>query len=286
MTTRWIRAGMWGAMSLVASSCQLSDDAALEPGPPVCAEHDNCDEDFCDQVLIEAGEFTMGADHAPHEDAYWPSGDERPVHGVALDAFCIDKYEVSLQRYESCVDAGVCSPAGLLYRAYETVVNHYAPECVDRPASCKHNAVNGKNYYQAEAYCEWVGGRLCTEAEWERAANGPGPDQRPWPWGDDPPTSARVNLPSTGTGYVERVDDYGAGASVEGVFNMAGNVYEWVADAYLPYEATDEGEVLDNPSYPLTSDADEAIGRGSCFFTEPEHAVTERSTFSPHFDWG
>lgn len=252
----------------------------------VCVDHDNCEDEFCDQVLIPGGEFTMGTNHKPHEDAYWPSGDERPRHQVQLDAFCIDKYEVTLQRYERCVDAGECSPEGLQYRDYDTVVNHYAPECTTRLSRCKHNAVNAKNYYQAEEYCEWIGGRLCTEAEWERAANGPGPEQYRWPWGDDDPTSTLVNLPSTGTGYVEEVDDYAAGMSPEGVYNLAGNVYEWVADAYSTYESTDDGEVLDNPSYPLTSDTDTAIGRGSCFFTEPEHAVTERSTFSPYFDWG
>jgi len=253
----------------------------------VCAERVKCDGEFCDQVLIPAGEFNMGARHKPHEDAYWPSGDERPVHAVQLDAYCIDKYEVTLQRYEACVDDGVCSPDGLQWdQAYETVVNHYPPECNNKRSACKYHAVNGKNYFQADEYCEWVGGRLCTEAEWERAANGPGPERYDWPWGDDAPTSTLVNLPSTGTGYVERVDDYAPGASPEGVYNMAGNVYEWVADGYTEYEATAEGEALDNPYYPPASDDADRIGRGSCFFTEPEHAVAERSILSPYFDWG
>ena len=251
-----------------------------------CPEHDNCDQRFCEQVPIEGGQFEMGSNHPPHEDTSWTSGDERPRHHVYVDPFCIDKYEVTLKRYESCVDAGVCTPDGLLWRNISTTVNHYPPECYGDLNACKNRAVNGKNYGQAKDYCEWIGGRLCTEAEWERAANGPGPDRRRNPWGGAAPSSDLVNIPSTGTGFVEEVDDYPDGVSAEGVFNLAGNVYEWVEDAYDLYADSTESEPLINPSNPPESADVQAVGRGSCFFTEPHHTVAERTIFDQTFDWG
>ena len=284
----------------VAPALDVAADVGVDPGPapapdvgPVelgCPDRERCDLPYCDQVLIPAGEFLMGSVHPPRTDSHFPSGDERPIHPVQLDAFCIDRYEATLERYEACVDAGFCPPEGLLWEekadGYETVVNHYPPKCSPDREVCKHYAVNGKNRFQAEHYCAWIGGRLCTEAEWERVANGPGPQQRIHPWGDDPPTSARVNIPSVGSGYIDPVNSHPAGASVEGVFNLAGNVYEWVVDAYAPYAPAPDGEALVNPVYPPPSAEAQVVGRGSCFFTEPERTVTERSLFDKTFDWG
>ena len=257
-----------------------------EPVELSCPETDNCDRDYCEQILIPAGEFTMGSESGPRPDAYWPSGDERPPHQVTLDAFCIDKYEVSLRRYEDCVDDGVCSPDGLEHeqRDVQTVINHMPDDCWPDRENCYDHAVNAKNYWQAQAYCSYVGRRLCTEAEWERAAGGPGPDKTLHPWGNEDPDSDLVNLPSTGTGYVEAVNDYAAGQSAEGVFNMAGNVYEWVQDKYDLYDEDADG--VHNPVHPPDFGEAEVVGRGSCFFTEPEETVTERSIFPMDFDWG
>jgi formylglycine-generating enzyme required for sulfatase activity len=82
------------------------------------------------------------------------------------------------------------------------------------------------------------------------------------------------------------VDEHEPGASVEGVFNLAGNVYEWVADAYGRYDAAPDGDPLDNPVRLPTALDDPGVARGSCFFTEPEHTVSERSVFYLDFDWG
>ena len=271
------------------------DTPAPDPGPPpppvfACPDRPVCDLDYCDQVLIGAGEFLMGSDEAPPEDSYWPAGDERPVHAVALSSYCIDRFEVTLERYEACVDAGYCAPEGLQWDnpksdGFQTTVNHYPEECWFDPEPCRHHAVNGKNYHQAQNYCSWIGARLCTEAEWERAAKGP-TAQSTHPWGDEPMTPDRVNVPSTGPGWVDPVYFYPAGASPEGVFNMAGNVYEWVRDAYAPYEPAPDGEALVDPVYPPTSADAQIVARGSCFFTEPARTTTERSLFAWTFDWG
>ena len=273
------------AALIVLAGCEEdveNGDTALS-----CPASEHCEGEFCEQVLIPAGDFSMGTDDPPPEDSYWPAGDARPEHPVHLDAYCIDRYEVSLERYEACADYGVCSYEGLEHeqRDTETVVNHYPPECSDRD-DCPNQAVNAKNYWQAQAYCGWIGGRLCSEAEWERAANGPGMTKRIHPWGDEPASSELVNLPSTGTGYVEPVDSYSAGQSVEGIYNLAGNVYEWVRDEYDEYDPAGDGEVLDNPLNRPNHADDEVIGRGSCFFTESTHTVVERSIFPPDFAWG
>ncbi len=267
---------------------------AAEPEPEhvpqwACLPHDPCEGPYCEQILIPEGTFPMGSTETPPMDSYWPAGDERPLHSVYLDAYCIDRFEVTLARYEVCVDAGACPPEGLQWQkpdAIDTTVNHYPNECYPNLEACANRAVNGKNYYQAQLYCDWIGARLCTEAEWERAANGPGPDKRDWPWGNDPPNAVLTNIPSVGSGFVEPVDSHPLGASPEGVYNMTGNVYEWVRDAYSPYPADADETILENPVYPPTFAGAEAIGRGSCFFTEPTRGVSERTRFSMTFDWG
>jgi formylglycine-generating enzyme required for sulfatase activity len=276
----------------------LDSTIEVDAGPPTqlaCVGRDRCAGEYCDQVLIPAGEFRRGTGQAPRTDSHFESGDGRPSHRVQLDAFCIDKYEVTLQRYEACVDDGVCSPQGLndddgkLYAEdppYQTTVNHYAPWCSPDRRECKHYAVNGKNYWQAQAYCAWVGGRLCTEAEWERAANGPGPGRRKHPWGDQAPTTELANFRNIGSGFIEPVDSHPNGASAEGVFNLAGNAYEWVRDAYAIYSPAPNDGVIENPISLPTKATDRIIGRGSCFFTEPGDTVTERSVWEMDFDWG
>ena len=285
--------GLMSLTALLLLGCPVSDpvadddDATVEPSGLACEAHNDADLDYSDQVLIPAGQFVMGTDNPPDPDAYWPPGDARPAHPVYVDAFCIDKYEVTLERYEDCVDRGNCTPNGLEHeaRGVETLVNHYPESCYSDLTQCYDHAVNAKNRWQAAQFCSAQGARLCTEAEWERAANGPGPDKRLHPWGNEDFASNLVNIPSVGTGYVEPVHWFEDGQSVEGVLNLAGNVYEWVYDEYGLYEDAD-GAVLDNPRNSPESATDEVIGRGSCFFTEPEHTVTDRSVFNMTFDWG
>ncbi len=161
--------------------------------------------DATNMVLIPKGEFNMGGnDHT----------DEMP-HQVVLDAYYIDKYEVANDRYE----------------AFMKATNHPAPAYWDDPRLNKpEHPVVGVNWYDAVAYCGWAAKRLPTEAEWERAAQGPTGSHLPWGHDID---SAKANYGQM-VGKTTPVDSYPDGVSAHGVYNMAGNVFEWVSDWYDP----------------------------------------------------
>lgn len=180
-------------------------------------------------VTVPAGEFLMGCD--PNNGGYLCFSNQVPLHRVYLDAFEIDKFEITNKEYRACVSAGVCN----LPRRYDSASRrHYFfnTEFDYHPVIYVSNA-------DASTYCEWVGKRLPTEAEWEKAAKG-GLDTRPWPWGNEPLDCTRANHPGTPneSGCVDpidtnRVDAYPLGQSPYGLFNAAGNVWEWVQDYYI-----------------------------------------------------
>jgi formylglycine-generating enzyme required for sulfatase activity len=157
-------------------------------------------------VKVSAGAFEMGC-----REQCSDSGNDRPAHRVELSAFEIDRTEVTQAAYASCVAAKACTtPTG----NFEPIARAEFP-------------VTNVSWAQAAAYCAWGKKRLPTEAEWERAARGT--DGRRYPWGSDAPTCARGNFAPCG-GKVARVGSAPAGASVEGVLDLAGNVEEWVND--------------------------------------------------------
>jgi formylglycine-generating enzyme required for sulfatase activity len=165
--------------------------------------------DYKDEICIPGGPFIMGSD--PGEG----NANERPEHEVILTPYYIDKFEVTVGRYQECVTDGVC-------------VELYAPEDSDYPA---YNVT----YDEAATFCQWDGGRvLPTEAQWEKAARGPSPREVPYPWGDDLPTCELVVASGCGAGHVKPVDVRPDGVSYYGVFQMAGNVSERCADYYDP----------------------------------------------------
>ncbi len=159
-----------------------------------------------DMAPIPRGEFKMGSqEHA-----------DETQHKVVLDAYHIDKYEVSNKRYGEFMKA----------------TGHAAPAYWDDPRLNKpEQPVVGVNWYDAKAFCEFEGKRLPTEAEWERAAKGPdGSNHFPWGHTFD---AKKVNYGQQ-IGRTSPVDAYPDGASGFGVYNMAGTVFEWVADWYTP----------------------------------------------------
>jgi formylglycine-generating enzyme required for sulfatase activity len=170
--------------------------------------------DGAPMVLIPAGEFWMGS---PDGEGY---KDEHPRHRVSLDAFYMDKFEVTVARYLEFV------------RSTNRWRSPYADVGASRDFG-KLPVVN-VNWHDADAYCRWTGKRLPTEAEWEKAARGT--DGLNYPWGNDAPTSRLANFDKElSTVYPQRlapVESYDAGKSPYGLHHMAGNVWEWVADWY------------------------------------------------------
>lgn len=162
-------------------------------------------------ALIPAGYFQMGSKALAIE---------APEHPVLLDAFYLDSLEVTNAQYQQCVSADGCSPSG--HRNSFTRAGYR-----DDPAYADYPVV-GVTWDQAQAYCEWAGKRLPTEAEWEYAASGPG--NFTWPWGNTfDPQRLAASVRDT-----QPVDSYPEGVSPFGVYNMAGNAAEWVADGYDP----------------------------------------------------
>ena len=169
------------------------------------------------QLYIPAGTFIMGG-----LDVYQES-DELPAHGIYLNAFWIDQVEVTNGMYNLCVQTGLCRPPARI--SSDNRLEYFGnPEFQDYPVV--HIA-----WYDANAYCQWAGRRLPTEAEWEHAARGD--DKRNYPWGDELPNEYNSNSVNI-VGDTSRVGSYAEGASPFGVLDMAGNVWEWVADRYKP----------------------------------------------------
>jgi len=164
-------------------------------------------------VYVPAGNFSMGSNNGAE--------DEQPVHTITLDAYWIDRTEVTNGMYALCVQAGDCQPppySDSYTRSSYYGNSHYA----DYP-------VIYVDWNNAGAYCGWAGRRLPTEAEWEKAARGT--DGRTYPWGYGSPNSSRLNY-NENVGDTTAVGKYPSGASPYGALDMAGNVWEWVADWY------------------------------------------------------
>lgn len=156
-------------------------------------------------VFVPAGEFVMGSTL---------ERDEAPEHTVTVDSFWIGQTEITNAQYGQCVDAGVCTPPGNTEWRNAAKANH---------------PVTDVDWEQANTYATWVGGRLPTEAEWEKTARGTAP--RIFPWGDELTGDQQLNFNARTT---VAVGSYPAGASPYGALDMAGNVEEWVADWYAP----------------------------------------------------
>jgi len=187
-------------------------------------------------VYVPAGEFIMGMDadealsicqqYRPDCQKDWFT-DEEPVHTVYLDAYWIDQTEATNGMYASCVDSGACSPPVYLW-------SHTRSRYFGNPDYSNYPVIF-VTWYDAAAYCEWAGARLPSEAEWEKAARGT--DAYVYPWGNNDITCSLANFwPSYSTqGCVDDttpVGSYPSGKSPYGAYDMAGNVWEWVADWY------------------------------------------------------
>jgi formylglycine-generating enzyme required for sulfatase activity len=214
--------------------------------------------DLKNMVLIPAGEFLMGS---PEGDGAF---DEYPQRKVYLDTYYIDKYEVTNAQFKEFVEATgyvtdaernnrgeVWNPkewSDLRLRTFSNVSwrcpnalldNEQSPNRPHPDAWENYNIIDKMDYpvvqvswNDAQAYVKWVGKRLPTEAEWEKAARGT--DGRRWPWGnvfnlDIEGVTVHANIASD---YLLPVDSFPTGVSPYGVYNLTGNVEEWTADWY------------------------------------------------------
>jgi formylglycine-generating enzyme len=166
-------------------------------------------------VKIPAGTFTMGRTKLTSDDQTNMRPhvllDDRPPHQVTISAFQLDSHEVTNEQYQSYIDK-TNHPA-----PYHWIDRHYAEHAADLP-------IYNVSWDDANGYCQWTGGRLPTEAEWEYAARG-GKAEMDYPWGNQVNAKlARFNETS-GPGPVAKFPP-----NAFGVFDMAGNVSEWTAD--------------------------------------------------------
>jgi hypothetical protein len=216
--------------------------------------------DFSDFVFIPPGEFTMGEDRPE-------GGDTLPMHTVDLGGYWIHQAEVTNKQYALCVDADICKPpkieADIPYRYGN---NFY----LDYP-------VVGVDWFQAQLYCDWIKGRLPTEAEWEKA--GRGTEGFLYPWGQVEPNCTLLNFdqcfnppePNYVRSYMESISPYDA-------FDLSGNVFEWTNDWYA------EDYYAQSPkSDPTGPDQGEfKVVRGGSFLTSPNHiTLVERTSIKP-----
>ena len=238
-------------------------DGAIHPGrPEVCNfRDDDCnalvdDGAGCKAVVLDprrvrvsGGPFLMGSTRGP--------ADEQPQHLVEVSSLWLDRYEVTNRRYQACVEQKTCTPPKLLTSRHRKA--YYGNEqFADYP-------VVFVDWQQAAIFCRHAGGRLPTEAEWEKAARGQVPSIRTYPWGEGRPDCTRANMGGRGScvGDTDRVGRRAEGASPYGAMDMAGNVWEWVSDWYDPTYYAKSGLV--DPGGPSTGSL--KIVRGGCWLS-------------------
>lgn len=243
-------------------------------------------------MLITGGKFFMGTD-----DDSAVLAPARPAHQVDVGTLCIGVHEVTVDEYRQCSDRGECkrahrtsewpAPEGTEPTEWRASISAYDELCNERYDDRGDHPVNCVSWAQAQSYCEWRGGRLPTEAEWEFAARGS--DGRVYPWGDETPGPEHMNgcgaecrtwraarslvqtpavLYDASDGYsgTAPVGSFPAGRTQWGLEDIAGNVFEWTADSFAPYPGAD-------PSPSPNDGVERRVIRGGAFNSfQAEHA--------------
>lgn len=210
-----LRVGLWALLALVLGLAW--------PGVPRLLARDEFLNRKDGSVLmrVPAGTFLMGSQDGD-SDAL---DEEKPAHEVHLDEYWIGRCEVTNEQFARFVaETGHRTTAEMegLMASWRTVKDRWGPQA---PVVCV-------SWFDARAYCEWAGGRLPTEAEWEKAARGT--DGRRYPWGNDRDPSLAWCEQTSG-GRPHPVGDLVAGASPYGCLDMAGNAWEWCSDWSAEY---------------------------------------------------
>ncbi len=228
--------------------------AAKEDQPPKV--------DTTKMVLIPEGQFVMGSD-----DIHPP--DRTPAHKVFLKAFYIDTYEVTNGEMVKFLNSNG-NPEGKYVRIgpesfiYKDGDKYFVKE------NKENYPANFVSCFGAKAYCEWAGKKLPTEAQWEKAARGT--DGRRYPWGSERPSPRFLNFISFAhwKSVLKPVGSYEAGKSPYGLYDMAGNVWEWCSDWYSPRYYNDSPH--DNPAGP--EKGQHKVLRGGLFGQNPLYLET------------
>ena len=223
-------------------------------------------------VEIPAGEFYMGSDAVEALD------NERSRHLCYLETYSIDRYPVTCSQYRNFMTTGgYQNPKWWSADGWKWLQSHP----VDRPLywsenpAFNHHPVCGVSWYEAEAYCNFIGKRLPTEAEWEKAASWDAQNKLKYtsPWGEEPPNSLLCNH-GNNMGNTAPVDGFPNGESALGCCDMLGNVWEWTASTFDAYPGFE--------SYPYKGysqvyfDGEHRVLKGGSWATPPQ---TLRSSF-------
>jgi formylglycine-generating enzyme required for sulfatase activity len=230
-------------------------------------------------IRIPAGNFQMGSEEYSNE---------RPVHKVVLKEYCIDKYPVTNAQYKKFVDE--------TYYKTDAEKEGYGRVRIGnrwkRVTSARWqrpdgiNPLNGKedhpvvqvSYNDAVEYCKWAGKRLPTEAEWERAARGE--DENKFPWGNSEPDDTLANYYNL-IGDTTPVDKYSKGQSPYGLYDMAGNVYQWVFDWYDKNYYKESPK--ENPQGPEKSRGERVVRGGSFIESAESLRSTSRDRYAENY---
>ncbi|MEP7133676.1 MAG: SUMF1/EgtB/PvdO family nonheme iron enzyme [Chloroflexota bacterium] len=220
-------------------------------------------------VLVPAGEFTMGSNNG--------DPDEQPVHQVYLDAFYMDRYEITNAHYKACVaDGSACLPPKFDYSS--TRPSYYDNIKYD------NYPVIFVDWEMAMKYCEWRGMHLPAEAQWEKAARGT--NDGTYPWGEgigcDKANYANEQTGNACVGDTKEVGSYESDKSSYGIFDLAGNVREWVADWY---SNTYYQNLIDvNPLGPSVPSNQLRVQRGGSWFSWQKDARSTDRFGYPYSD--
>ncbi len=260
-------------------------EALGQAGDPRLADEE------ANRVLIPGGTFWMGAQSKDRSEAGYDreAFDERegPVRRVAIRAFLIGRYPVTVQEFRQFVekeDDGYLNPrrwdpAGWAWREKN---DRREPGRWAEQIRHPKRPVTYVSWYEADAYCRWAGGRLPTEAEWEFAARGT--EGRRYPWSSDDPTDRHANFAGR-IGAPTPVGIYPLGATPEGIQDLAGNVWEWCQDWLKVYQKVPRGvEALENPQGPAQGSA-RVLRGGSWYHAPRDLRAACRSYSRPEYEY-
>lgn len=217
-----------------------TEDTDLSDQPTLATEIQTCvDRLDTEMVFVPPSMFTMGSDNDFAEI------NEMPIREVTVDGFCIDVHEVTNEAFIGCVESEACLPP--TDKSSRLIDDYYG-----NTLYLNFPVVNVTRD-QAQAFCVYRGGRLPTEAEWELVAryDPSGVHDRIYAWGNESPEITRTNYSGVGLGDVTEIKQYPAGRSSIGLYDLNGNVAEWVLDQYEFYS----NDSVTNPINQNTGDS-------------------------------